>query len=99
MKRSGIHVFMPAEDDAWVLLALDLHELAQRGCKASFKAVKSLQLCANMAVRTVFSSNIKYDWEVSMCWPSSGVVSLSVNSSSQPALVACWGQSAEAGED
>ena len=65
-KRSGVHVYMPAEDDAWLLLALDLQALAEQGCTSAFGRVKSVTLCANLRVRTVFASSFKYDWEVSV---------------------------------
>lgn len=65
MKRTGISLYLPAEHDAWLLLALDMRKLAARACRGGFSRVKAVQLCANLRVRTVFSSSVKYDWEVS----------------------------------
>ena len=65
MKRSGIGIYMPAEGDAWLLLALDMRALAARAGRSDFACVRGLTLCANMSVRTAFSSSVKYDWQVS----------------------------------
>ena len=45
----------------WSVLCFDLRTLVQQHTTTSLSHVKSLQLCAYMAVRNLFTSDIKYE--------------------------------------
>lgn len=59
-RGSGVQLPYRATSTRWTVLAVDLGAIASPYTRAPYESLKAVQLCANMAVRNVFTSDEKY---------------------------------------
>ncbi|XRB08526.1 centriole proteome protein [Pycnococcus provasolii] len=60
-RGSGVQLPFVVNSTRWTVLAVDLGAIVSPYTRAPYECIKAIQLCANMAVRNVFTSDEKYN--------------------------------------